>query len=173
MEPKTITLPKTTSFVMEYSLLAASFFIPFIISGPQLLTGTIVNALLYLFVLRNASKTTLPMVVLPSIGALLNGILFGKFTVFLLYFLPIIWISNYVLIQSFSFLSKKKYPPLVSIIGSSVCKSLILFSVAFFYTSTKMVPMAFLQLMGLFQLATALIGGIGALGMNIIISKKI
>ncbi len=172
MEPKTIALPKTTSQIIEYSLLTTSFLIPFLISGPQLLTGTIVNTLLYLFVLRSSSKKILPMVMLPSIGALLNGILFGKFTVFLLYFLPIIWMANYVLIQSFSYLLKKKYSVLISIGGSSLLKTALLFSIAYLFTVIKIVPVIFLQLMGLFQLYTALLGGILALGIHTIISKK-
>jgi hypothetical protein len=171
METKTIALPKTTSQVLEYSILATSFLIPFFISGPQLLTGTIVNALLFLFVSKAKSKSTLPIVILPSIGAVLNGILFGKFTVFLLYFLPFIWISNYVLVQSFTQLTKR-YSPFISIVGSSLFKSGFLFAAAYMLTLTRVVPMIFLQLMGLFQLYTALAGGVLALIITTFISKK-
>ncbi|MCX6730913.1 MAG: hypothetical protein NTZ55_03625 [Candidatus Roizmanbacteria bacterium] len=171
METKTITLPKTTSQVLEYSLLATSFLIPFFISGPQLLTGAIVNTLLFLYVSKIKSKNTLPIVVLPSIGALLNGLLFGKFTVFLLYFLPFIWISNYILMQSFTYLSKKNSPP-ISIVGSALLKCGFLFCIAYALTITKIVPMIFLQLMGLFQLYTALAGGMLAFIITTIISKK-
>jgi hypothetical protein len=158
MEPKTITFPQTTSRVIEYSLIAASFFIPFFISGPQLLTGTIVNALLFLFVSQLSSKKILPMVILPSIGAVLNGVLFSKFTVFLLYFLPFIWIGNYVLILSFRSLLKTR-SFFISAVGSSLIKCSILFIIALFFTQYKIVPTIFLQLMGVFQLVTALLGG--------------
>ncbi|MCX6732055.1 MAG: hypothetical protein NTV98_00770 [Candidatus Roizmanbacteria bacterium] len=171
METKTITLPKTTTQVLEYSLFTTSFLIPFLISGPQLLTGTIVNALLFLFALKVKSKSALPIVILPSIGALLNGILFGRFTVFLLYFLPFIWVGNYVLVQTFSSLTKKN-SLMVSVIGSSLFKCGILFATAYTLTLTKIVPMIFLQSMGLFQLATALVGGMVALFINTIISQK-
>lgn len=171
METKTITLQKTTTQVLEYSLFATSFLIPFFISGPQLLTGTIVNALLFIFALKAKSKNTLPIVILPSIGAVLNGVLFGKFTVFLLYLLPFIWISNYVLVQSFAYLNKKS-PFIISVIGSSILKWIVLFSAAYVLTFTKVIPMIFLQLMGLFQLYTALAGGMVALFINIVISKK-
>lgn len=171
MEPKTIVLPKITAQVGEYSLLFASFLIPFLISGPQLLTGTIVNTLLFLFVSQSFSKKILPIVILPSIGAVLNGILFGKFTIFLLYFLPFIWIGNYVLIQSFrSILKKSTF--VISILVSSFLKFIVLFSIAYFFTAVKIVPLIFLQLMGLFQLYTAIIGGILALGIHTIIIKK-
>lgn len=171
MEQKTVTFPKTTAQVIGYSLLATSFLIPFLISGPQLLTGTIVNTLLFLFVSQSSSKKILPIVVLPSIGAVLNGILFGKFTVFLLYFLPFIWIGNYVIIQSFSSLLKKN-SFFISVLVSSFFKFIVLFSVAYFFTTVKIVPTVFLQLMGLFQLYTALMGGILALGIHKIITKK-
>ena len=172
MEPKIITLPKTTASLVEYSLLATSFFIPFFISGPQLLTGTIVNTLLFLFVSQSSSKKILPMVILPSIGALLNGIIFGQFTVFLLYFLPFIWIGNYILVKSFgSLLRKNSF--FVSILISSLLKSLVLFSVAYIFTITRIVPSIFLQLMGLFQLGTALMGGVVALCINRILVKRI
>lgn len=171
METKTITLPKTTTQVLEYSLFATSFLIPFFISGPQLLTGTIVNALLFIFALKAKSKNTLPIVILPSIGAILNGVLFSKFTVFLLYLLPFIWISNYVLVQSFVYLNKKS-PFIISVIGSSILKWIVLFSAAYVFTFIKVIPIIFLQLMGLFQLYTALAGGMVALFINIVISKK-
>ena len=171
MEPKAISLPKITTQVIEYSLFATSFLIPFLISGPQLLTGTIVNALLFLFVSQTPSKKLLPMIILPSMGALLNGVLFGRFTVFLLYFLPFIWIGNYVLIQTFrSFLKKSSF--IISLLLSSVLKFIILFSAAYLFSSIKIVPHIFLQSMGLLQLYTALIGGLLALGINSIITKK-
>lgn len=170
MEQKTIALPKTIIQVVEYSLLATSFFIPFLISGPQLLTGTIVNTLLFLFVLQLPSKKLLPIVILPSIGAVLNGILFGKFTVFLLYFLPFIWMGNYVLMQSFKGLMKKN-SLFVSVVGSSFFKCALLFSIAYLFTATKIVPMIFMQLMGLFQLVTAVAGGTLALVVQKIITR--
>jgi hypothetical protein len=172
METKTITLPQTKSLVLEYSLLTAAFLIPFFISGPQLLTGTIVNTLLFLFVSQTASKKFLPIVVLPSIGALLNGVLFGKFTIFLLYFLPFIWISNFILVRSFSLLLKRN-SYVVSVVASSILKSAALFAVAYILTFTKVVPMVFMQLMGLFQLYTALLGGLIAFIIHLIIPKKI
>lgn len=171
MDAQTITLPKTKTLILEYSLLSTAFLIPFFISGPQLLTGTIVNSLLFLFVSQTSSKKLFPIVVLPSIGALLNGLLFGKFTIFLLYFLPFIWISNYILVQSFSILFKKS-PFLIAVFVSSLLKCIFLFSVAYLFTMTKVVPMIFLQLMGLFQLYTALLGGVGAFVIHKIISKK-
>jgi hypothetical protein len=36
---------------------------------------------------------------LPSIAALMNGVIFGSFTIFLAYILPAIWIGNYLFIS--------------------------------------------------------------------------
>jgi hypothetical protein len=171
MDAKTITLPKIKTLLFEYSLLLVGFFVPFLITGPQLLTGTIVNSILFLYVSQSYSKKTLPLVILPSIGALLNGLLFGKFTVFLLYFLPFIWIGNYVLVQSFKVLSKK-YSFSLAILMSSSFKFIVLFSIAYLFTATKTVPMMFLQLMGLFQLYTALMGGALALLISKVLGKQ-
>jgi len=171
MEPKTIVLPKITTNAVEYSLLVTSFLIPFFISGPQLLTGTLVNTLLFLFVSQTNSKKAFSIILLPSIGAVLNGILFGKFTVFLLYFLPFIWVGNYALMYSFKLLLKKT-TFFVSILISSLLKFTILFSVAYFFTATKIVPTIFSQLMGWSQLYTALMGGVLAFGIHTIITKK-
>jgi len=172
MDTKTITIPKVTVQVIEYSLLFLSFFIPFLISSPQLLTGSIVNTLLFLFVLKTHSKNVLPIIILPSAGALLNGVVFGTFTPFLLYFLPFIWISNFILVKSFRyFIHKTSF--VMGIIGSSIIKSLFLFAIAFILTTTKIVPQIFLQAMGIFQLGTALLGGAIALGVNNVTPKKV
>lgn len=171
MQPRTISLPKITTQTLEYSLLTVSFLIPFLISGPQLLTGVIVNTLLFLFISQTNAKKILPIIMLPSIGALLNGILFGTFTVFLLYFLPFIWIGNYLLVWGFGTLLKKN-SFFISLLGSSFLKFIFLFSTAYLFATVKIVPPIFLQLMGLFQLYTALIGGLLALFINTIITRK-
>lgn len=171
MESKTITLPKTQSLILEYTLLSLAFLIPFFVSGPQLLTGTIVNTLLFLFASQTSSKRMLPILILPSIGAALNGILFGKFTVFLLYFLPFIWVSNYVLVHSFRMIVKKTNFIIAAAL-SSFLKCIFLFTIAFIFTSSRIVPLLFLQLMGLFQLYTALLGGGVTLLLVMLIKKK-
>lgn len=162
----------TTNRLMYYSLLFCSFFVPFFVQGPQFLTGTVVNTFLFLFVSQFPSKKTFPIVVLPSVAAVLNGVLFGKFTIFLLYFLPFIWMGNYILTKSFTYFSKKN-SFFVSVLISSLLKFSVLFIIANIFTSMKIVPSAFLQSMGLIQLYTALIGGILALGISAVIPKNI
>lgn len=171
MDEKTITIPYTEIVLSEYVLLSVAFLIPFFISGPQLLTGTIVNMLLYLYVMRFYNKRTLLLVVAPSIGALLNGILLGKFTMFLLYLLPFIWIGNYALLQVFRTL-QNRYGIVNSLVISSLVKCGILFGFALLLVGIKVIPAIFLQMMGLFQLYTALMGGGAAYIIHKIISKK-
>lgn len=171
MEPKVIALPKLNLVVIEYSLFATAFFIPLFISGPQLLTGSIVNTLLFLYISQHSSSQKLvPILILPSIGAVLNGILFGKFTMFLLYFLPFIWVGNYLLVKVFKNLFVKN-TFFVAVLGSALIKFAFLFSTAYLLILMKIVPLIFLQLMGILQLYTAIIGGIIALVIHTIISK--
>ena len=171
METKTIAYPQTKSIFFEYTLIALAFLIPLFISGPQFLTGTVVNSLIFLFALQQPNlKRTLPFIIAPSIGTIGNGILFGTVTHFLFYFLPFIWMANYVLIVSFKSLLKKN-SLIVSVVGSGILKFLTLFFVAYLFTIGKIVPSIFIQFMGLFQLYTALAGGILALGIHTIIKN--
>lgn len=171
MDTQTITLPKTQNLVYYYSLISVSFLIPLFISGPQLLTGSVVNAFLFLSAYSFPKKQILPIVILPSIGAVLNGLLFGTFTPFLLYFMPFIWAGNYILAVVFASLIKKNsFIP--ALVVSSFMKSALLFSVAALYISAHIVPSIFFKAMGIFQLVTALLGGLIALFIHILIEKK-
>lgn len=171
MDAKTITLPKAITTPYYYLVLSISFLIPLLISGPQILTGSVVNAFLFLSVYFFDRKKILPILILPSIGAVGNGLLFATFTPFLLYFLPFIWVGNYVLMRVFEY-THKRYSPLISIVASSVLKAAFLFIVASFYVGYHIVPAVFLKAMGLFQLITALLGGMTAFFIYQYVSKK-
>jgi len=172
MVTRIIALPQTKSIFFEYTLIFLAFLIPLFISGPQFLTGTIVNSLIFLFALQHSnSRKILPFIIAPSIGTIGNGILFGAATHFLFYFLPFIWMANYVLIVSFKTLLKKNSFT-ISIVGSSLLKFLILFFAAYIFTLGKIVPSPFIQFMGLFQLYTVLAGGVLALGIHTVIKNK-
>ena len=155
MTTKTVALSKASLFSLDVILPALAFSIPFLVAGPQLLTGTVVNTLLFLSASRASKKTAITTALLPSIGALLNGLVFGKFTPFLLYFLPFIWISNLILISIFQNNSR----PVFGILSASIVKSLFLFIIAFVFFRLSVVPQIFLTAMGIFQLTTAVLGG--------------
>jgi hypothetical protein len=139
----------------------AGFLLPFLVPGPQWLTGTLVNCFFFLFAFKLPRQNILPISIFPSLGALARGFLFGKATLFLFFFLPFIWIGNLILIKSF--LSFKKTTPLpVAISLSSLFKSASLYLPALLYVHSHVVPALFLQSMGIIQFFTAILGAITA-----------
>jgi len=127
-----------------------AFFVPFAFGHPQWLVGTIVNACLFASAIFLPKKYFIPLAVLPSLGVLARGLIFGPFTFFLIYFLPFIWLGNLVLILVF-----RK----TNFVVASFAKFLFLFIIANLYFKFSIVPAAFLTAMGFNQLATALAGG--------------
>ena len=160
MKTQTTVLEKITTLPLNFVLPILAFAIPLFISGPQWLTGTVVNTLLFLVVSQNLGrKNWLSVAILPSLAAVSHGLLFGKFTPFLLYFLPFIWIGNLLLM--FTFFKLNKFLPLtISVIFSSLIKSFWLYLFASIFFQLKLVPSVFLTSMGIFQLVTAVFGGI-------------
>jgi hypothetical protein len=162
-EGLTISLPLQISELAQVLFFAGisvlSFFVPFGLGHPQWLVGTAVNACLFLSVIYLPRKYYLPFVILPSLGVLARGIIFGPFTLFLVYFLPFIWLGNVVLILVFKNLySRAGF--IFSGILASVAKFLLLFLTANLCFNFHWVPKLFMQAMGLNQLVTALSGGL-------------
>ena len=150
-----------------YSL--AAFGIPFLFPQPQLLTGTLVNAFLIMAALHFRGWKVLPLVMLPSAATVLNGVLFGPFTVFLLYMMPFIWLGNFALVYLFKRLhiaNKTNY--FLTLGVSALAKAGLLFGVALLLVDANVLPAAFLTAMGVLQLGTAIAGGIIAFGMRTI-----
>ena len=88
-----------------YAMYSLAILVPLVIGKPQLLVGTFINFLIVYSTLTYGIKKTIPILLLPSIVATSKGMLFGNATFFLLYLMPFIMISNFIL--SF-FVSKKK-----------------------------------------------------------------
>jgi len=155
--PVNLSIP--ISNLLSVGLPILSFSIPFSLGHPQWLVGTIVNACLFLSAIFLPRKFILPIIIFPSLGVLLRGIIFGPLTMFLVYFLPFIWLANLVLILVF----KKVFPHLnysFSVFLATTAKFLFLFIAANIYFQFALVPKTFLQLMGVNQFLTALAGGI-------------
>lgn len=165
---KIIALSLAGLLRLEFLIPALAFTIPFIVSGPQWLTGTVVNCLLFLFAARLPKKNILPVIAAPSIGALLHGVVFGSFTPFLMFFLPFIWAANYVLVFVFQNTSSFAYP--FRVVAAALVKFALLYSVANLYFGFHIVPQLFVSSMGVLQLVTAVAGGI--LSYSIIIVAK-
>ena len=154
-----INISVTTKAVVFYVISILSFFVPFALGHPQWLVGTIVNACLFLGAIYLPKRYFIPLAILPSLGILVRGLVFGPFTLFLVYFLPFIWLGNLVLIL----LAKQmflRFGFILSAISASIIKFLFLFLIANIYFKISIVPAVFLQTMGSNQLATALAGAL-------------
>lgn len=160
---QTIALRKSMS-IFALTVYSLSLVIPLVFSSPQLITGTVINCLLFLSATRLSKKELFPLIVLPSLGAIAHGVLFGPQTVFLYYFLPFIWIGNYVLLSTFIALRSKPYA--IRVLCSSIAKYLILQLFAQLYFHSKIVPSVFVASMGYIQLMTALLGGLLSYGIH-------
>jgi len=162
---------KTSSISLPISLVAPipmlifaglsflSFSIPFSLGHPQWLVGTVVNSCLFLATIFLPRKFILPLIVFPGLGVLSRGIIFGPLTMFLVYFLPFIWLANSVLILVFKKLFSH-FNYLFSVFLAAAAKFLFLFTIANVYFEFSLVPKVFLQLMGVNQFLTGLAGGI-------------
>jgi len=121
----------------------------------QLFVGSAVNFLLALAAYRiSAMWKILPIAIVPSIGAYLSGVVFGAATSSLLYFIPAIWLGNFVYVRML-----KQNARAVGVAYASLAKSALLFAVALVLVYASVVPSPFLVAMGPLQLVTALIGG--------------
>ncbi len=158
MSAKTVALPKSILIRLDIVLTIGAFLAPLLVSGPQWLTGSLVNFFLLAFASELPKKNILPIVVIPSLGAVAHGVLFGSFTPFLLYFLPFIWIGNFILVTVFKNVSAT-ISPFVGILVGSIAKVVVMYLAAVVFFQLSIVPAFFLTSMGIVQLYTALAGG--------------
>jgi hypothetical protein len=137
-------------------LIAAVIFPALLAHTPhnQWITGTIVNALLFLAVWRIGIVNAALVAVFPSSIALMRGLLPAPMAVLI----PYIIISNLAMI--FIFYAIKKYP-LAGIISASLVKFLFLFAITSFFIK---LAAPFVVMMQWPQLVTALAGGLIAIG---------
>jgi hypothetical protein len=145
--------------LLVYSMVC--FFVPFLLGHPQLLVGTVVNASLILAALNLKSFKLLPVIMIPSLGVLTKGLIFGPFTIFLVYMIPFIWIGNAILVYCFKKLNLglRMNKWFVLFIGSGL-KAGFLFGIAYLLVKMSVLPAVFLGAMGLLQVYTALLGGV-------------
>jgi hypothetical protein len=147
--------------LIAYSFIA--FFVPFLFGHPQLLVGTLVNMALILSSLSLKRNFLLPVIFMPSIAVLSRGLIFGPFTVFLIYFIPFIWIGNFILTLFFKGLYiKKKANYFITLISAGFTKAIFLFLIALLLFKLNLIPEIFLATMGIIQFTTAILGGVAA-----------
>jgi len=119
----------------------------------QWITGTIVNAILFLAVWRVGFVNAALVAVLPSSIALLRGLLPAPMAVLI----PFIILSNIILVAAFYAL--KQYP-LAGIVSASLAKFIFLFTITSYFIK---VASPLLAMMHWPQLFTALAGGLIAI----------
>lgn len=148
-------------------LSAVGFFLPFVLGHPQILVGVIVNAMLIVGATYLKGHKLLPLILLPSLGVLTAGAIFGTYTVFLLYLIPFIWLGNAVYVYVYKHVNFKEKSLKNNFLGigiASLLKAGFLFGITFLLVQLSVVPSVFLTAMGVLQLTTALIGGVVAVG---------
>lgn len=142
-----------------FLLAGAGFLVPFLLGHNQLLVGSVVNAMLFSSAFFLRGRKILPLVLMPSLGAVAGGLLFGNLTVFLIYMVPFIWLGNLSLVFLVKLLNlRMKMNYWLGAVIASSAKALLLFSCAFALYSFGLVPALFLTAMGIMQLCTALAG---------------
>jgi len=150
---------KKVQELIEFLILSAvSFLLPMLLGGPQLLVGIVVNLLIVRQALTQKGWKASPTIILPSLGAVSRGILFGSLTRYLIIIVPFIWLGNFA-ISYFSKLMAHKAKPLRIIIPSLV-KSIVIFSPVLLLVQLSVLPSAFIVSMGAIQFITALLGSL-------------
>ncbi|MFA7298564.1 MAG: hypothetical protein WC010_02860 [Candidatus Absconditabacterales bacterium] len=154
---QTILGLRITATTKTIIFLIPLFFIPFLLGGPQLLVGSIVNLLLIMMAVRFKNYyAIIPMLMLPSLAVVLRGFVFGPFTIFLVYMMPAIWIGNFILIYTIQHIKTQR----LSILVGGILKTTFLFVIAYILIKLGILPAVFLKLMGLLQLYTTLLAGV-------------
>jgi len=156
---KTITTAENGTVVYWLSLAGLAFMLPFSLGDGQSVTGVLVNTALFVAAGVLPKSRIWPVVVLPSLGVLARGVVFGPLTVFLFYLVPFIWVGNLLLVYSFAWW-REKAGFLPGVVGSALLKAMWLFLAANLLVGTGLVPIFFLGAMGVYQLLTALAGGV-------------
>ncbi|MCC7570285.1 hypothetical protein KO465_02985 [Candidatus Micrarchaeota archaeon] len=146
------------------------FGLPFIIGHPQWLIGILVNAFLIRFAIHSKFVKTLPLILLPSLGALSAGLLFGVNTMYLIYFIPFIWVSNVIFVLGYKYLIfEKQLNTIITSFVLPLIKAGFLFSVALVMVYMFNFPESFLIAMGGLQFVTAIGGYYLAVGADKVI----
>ena len=114
------------------------------------------------------------MIFTPSLGVFAAGIIFSGLTKYLLFFMPMIWISNAILVYGYKlFRNYSKLSISKSISLAILFKVALLSFTALILISLGVVPDVFMSVMSVFQLMTAVIGAISALSVTKFVLSKI
>lgn len=163
---KTITKPttwisyKTSDLSWTIGLTTAIIIAPAILAhtpANQIVTGTIVNALLFIAAYRLPLFNAFLIAVLPSSVALLRGLLPAPMVLLI----PYIILSNLILVSIFSFMKKT---PKLGVITASFLKFGFLYSIVYIMAQQLSSPL--ITMFQWPQLITALLGGTAFLSLK-------
>jgi len=146
--------------------LAICIFAPFL--KIQLITGTIVNAVLFFSTICLGFEAGVLIGFLPSIVSAYAGLLPPP----LLPMIPYIILGNAILVLTFNFLKKRSF---LAVLAASFLKSSFLFLTSSFiigFFIHKTLPKAIIGMMGWPQLFTALAGGALAIFLSRFVNFK-
>jgi hypothetical protein len=146
-------------------LLAAAVIFPALLAHTpqnQWVTGTIVNAILFIAVSRVGIVNAAAIAALPSSVALMRGLLPAPMAVLI----PYIILANIIMIAAFYFFSNYK---ILGIISASILKFAFLFAITSFFIK---IAAPLIIMMQWPQLFTALAGGLIAIGTIKLMQKQ-
>lgn len=143
-----------------------------IASNSQYIVGTLVNTLLILAGINaNGWKNVIGIITLPSISALLGGLVLKASSIYTVYMIPAIWIGNFAIIYLYRYLFvNKKLNYIVTSLIAIIAKCAAIYSGFRLLVVANIIPGAskvFTALniaMGTNQLITASIGAVIAFG---------
>ena len=158
-----------SGFIFIFALAFGSF------SGvpAQFIAGTVVNAVLVISAFYISGWKSIFPIVLPSAGAYFSGIIFGINSEFLLYFIPLIWIGNFVYVALVKKFAISENQAVKGMLIAGAAKAGLLFVSALVLAGMGLVPQAFLIAMGPMQFATAICGGAIGIWANILRKNRI
>lgn len=150
-----------------------------IASNSQYVVGSLVNTLLILAGANtNGWKKIIGIVTLPSISALMGGLVLKTSSIFTLYMIPAIWVGNFAIIYLYRYLFvKKNLNYIVSSIIAIITKCAVIYLGFRLLVIVNIIPCAskmFTALnvaMGINQLITATIGATIAFGIILTMKK--
>lgn len=159
VQSRALSLRTAKAIFADYGPITISFFLPFFLHDSQFVTGTLVNFLLFIAAVHFSKRNQLAVIFAPSLGTLSRNLIFGTATRSILFFLPFVWLGNYLLIYVFSAL-RLKTKPMYAVGAAALAKSSVLSLTARSLVRNSFVPRLFIEVMGLNQLITATLGGL-------------
>lgn len=156
-ETKTFSITSPRYLILMSAYLAVSVTAPIISNHYQPLSGTLVNTILFLAVLTLGLREAIVVSFLPSIIAYSVGLLPKPFLVII----PVIILSNIILVSVFDRMNKRSY--FYGVVLASVIKFMVIFS-ASYLVAEIVLPAAMLPkiiaMFGWMQIFTAFMGGL-------------